>query len=88
MVFEDVIDDLRWALAHLDSSHPGDAGDQATRTRLQLALAIELYYVPGTEAERQALIDTGMAMARRLGDPAPAVVGVAARRGWPDGHRS
>ena len=25
--------------------------------------------MPGTEAERQALIDTGMAMARRLGDP-------------------
>ena len=68
-VYEDVIDDLRWALAHLDSSLTGDPGDQATRTRLQLALAIELYYVPGTEAERQALLDTGMAMARRLGDP-------------------
>ena len=68
-VYEDVIDDLRWALAHLDSTHTGDPGDQATRTRLQLALAIELYYVPGTEAERQALLDTGMAMARRLGDP-------------------
>ena len=63
MVFEDVIDDLRWALAHVEPD------DTVTRSRLQLALAIELYYVPGTEAERQALIDTGMAMARRLGDP-------------------
>ena len=65
VVFEDVIDDLRWALTHEST----EDGDHVTRCRLQLALAIELYYVPGTEAERQALLDTGMAMARRSGDP-------------------
>ncbi len=73
-VFEDVIDDLRWALAH------DEPDEQITRCRLQLALAIELYYVPGTEAERQALLETGMAMARRSGDP--NLLWWAARAAW------
>jgi hypothetical protein len=61
-VFEDAIDDLRWALAHV-----GD--DSATRCRLQLALAVELYYVVGTAAERRALAESGMTLARSLDDP-------------------
>jgi DNA-binding SARP family transcriptional activator len=76
VVFEDVIDDLRWALAHDDV----EDGDLATRCRLQLALAIELYYVPGTEAERQALMDTGMALAHRAGDP--SLLWWASRAAW------
>ena len=60
---EDVVDDLRWALARA----PDD--DPATRCRLQLSLAVELYYVPESSAERRALVDTGLALARRVADP-------------------
>jgi DNA-binding SARP family transcriptional activator len=63
VVMEDVVDDLRWALAHA----PDD--DPATRCRLQLSLAVELYYVAESSAERRALIDTGLALARRVADP-------------------
>ena len=63
VVMEDVVDDLRWGLA----SAPDD--DPATRCRLQLSLAVELYYVPESSAERRALVDTGLALARRIADP-------------------
>ena len=63
-VFEDAVDDLRWALATL----PED--DSVARCRLLLALAVELYYDVGAVAERRALVEAGLALARRLGDPA------------------
>jgi len=63
VVLEDVIDDLRWSLLHT----PDD--DPATRCRLQLTLAVELYYVADASAERRALVDTGLALARKVGDP-------------------
>ncbi len=63
VVMDDVVDDLRWALAHV----PDD--DPATRCRLQLSLAVELYYVAESSAERRALLDTGLALARRIADP-------------------
>jgi hypothetical protein len=63
-VLEDVVDDLRWALDHVDDADP------VTRGRLQLCLALELYYVPGTEAERAALLEAGLAACRRRQDPA------------------
>ncbi|GAA2133659.1 BTAD domain-containing putative transcriptional regulator [Nocardioides bigeumensis] len=62
-VFEDVIDDLRWALAHV----PGE--DHVARARLQLVLAVELYYVEGTAAERLALVESGLTLARAERDP-------------------
>jgi DNA-binding SARP family transcriptional activator len=62
--FPDVVDDLRWALHHV----PDD--DHETRCRLQLALAVELYTNPEAAAERRALVDTGLGLARRLEDPA------------------
>ena len=62
MVFEDAVDDLRWALAHVED-------DPATRCRLQLLLAVELYYEVGTAAERRALAVSGVALARSVGDP-------------------
>jgi DNA-binding SARP family transcriptional activator len=61
-VFEDAIDDLRWGLAHVEDDVP-------TRCRLQLALAVELYYVEGAAAERQALAESGMVLARSVADP-------------------
>ena len=63
-VVEDAVDDLRWALATL----PED--DSPARCRLLLALAVELYYDAGAVAERRALVEAGLALARRLGDPA------------------
>jgi DNA-binding SARP family transcriptional activator len=63
VVLEDVVDDLRWALA----GAPDD--DPATRCRLQLSLAVELYYVRESSAERRALVETGLALARRIDDP-------------------
>lgn len=63
LVFEDVVDDLRWALHRL----PDDAVDD--RCRLQLALAVELYYDRSALAERRALVESGLAAARRSGDP-------------------
>lgn len=74
VVFEDVVDDLRWALAHLADDDP------ATRCRLQLALAVELYYADHSVAETRALVDTGMALARRVGDP--RLLWWAARAAW------
>ncbi|WP_374455637.1 BTAD domain-containing putative transcriptional regulator [Nocardioides sp.] len=63
VVVEDSVDDLRWALAHL----PDD--DLPTRARLQLALAVELYFDPDHRVEMAALVDSGMALARRVADP-------------------
>jgi hypothetical protein len=57
-----VVDALHDALRRL----PGD--DSPLRCRAQLALAAELYYAPGI-AEREALAEQGLAIARRLGDP-------------------
>ncbi|HEX6917221.1 MAG TPA: BREX system ATP-binding domain-containing protein, partial [Phycicoccus sp.] len=56
-----VVDGLRRALAALPAS------DSADRCLVMLALAVELYYGSGT-AERTALVEEGLAMARRLGD--------------------
>ena len=61
---EDTIEDLRWALAELPH------GDSTERSRVMLALAALLYYDPSAEAELRALADEGVAMARRVGDPA------------------
>ena len=73
-VFEDVIDDLRWALAEVDED------DLETRCRLQLSLAVELYYDPDAVAERRALVDTGLVLAGRVGDP--RLVSWANRAAW------
>ncbi len=62
VVLEDTIDDLRWALADLGE-------DAVTRCVLQLALANELYYAEDSLSESRALVDTGLAIARRVGDP-------------------
>ena len=62
VVPEDTIDDLRWAMGELP---PGDSAD---RCRVMLALAVMLYYDPSTEAEVTALVEEGVAMARRIGD--------------------
>ena len=74
VVFEDVIDDLRWALAHVAPE------DHATRARLMLVLAVELYYVPDTAAERRALLEAGLALAR--GEHDPALLWWACRTAW------
>ncbi|GEQ13309.1 hypothetical protein KLO01_13560 [Knoellia locipacati] len=63
VVEHELIDDLRTTLGRLAS------GDSAERCTLMLALAAQLYYLPGSDAEVAALTDEGMAMARRLGDP-------------------
>ncbi len=73
-VFEDVVDDLRWALATLPSE------DSPARCRLLLALAVELYYDRGAAAERDALVNAGLAAARRIGDD--ALLWWAARAAW------
>ncbi|MFC5176498.1 BTAD domain-containing putative transcriptional regulator [Nocardioides taihuensis] len=73
-VDEDLIDDLRWAMTHCDD------GDRATRCRLLLALAVELYYVEGSTAERRALVDNGLALARQVGDP--VLLWWAVRAAW------
>ena len=52
----------------MGAAHTPD-DDPATRCRLQLALAVELYYVADATAERRALVDTGLALARKVGDP-------------------
>ena len=57
------MDDLRWALTHV----PDD--DAVSRCRLHLALAVELVYAPDSAAETRALLDTGLELARRIGDP-------------------
>lgn len=71
VVEHELIDDLRATLGRLE------AGDSVERCTLMLALAAQLYYLPGSDAEVAALVDEGMAMARRLGDP--TLLGWAAR---------
>ena len=73
-VDEDLVDDLRSVLRGLDHH------DSRVRCVLMLALAVQLYYRPGSEPEIEALVDEGTAVARRLGDP--ALRGWAARSGW------
>lgn len=73
-VHEDLVDDLRWALRGLDHH------DSTTRCVLMLALAVQLYYRPGSEPEIEALVDEGLAAARRLGDP--GLRAWANRSGW------
>ncbi|MBJ7355708.1 BTAD domain-containing putative transcriptional regulator [Nocardioides sp.] len=60
---EDIIDDLRWALEHAVEE------DGVTRCRLQMALSVELYYEPDSSAERRALVDAGLRLARAADDP-------------------
>ncbi len=72
--FPDVVDDLRWALQHVDDD------DHETRCRLQLSLAVELYTNPQAAAERRALVETGLALARRMGDP--GLLAWALRAAW------
>lgn len=60
---EDTIEDLRWAMSELPK------GDSAERCRVMVALALMLYYEPSARAEVGALVDEGLAMARRIGDP-------------------
>ena len=55
-------------------------GDSPERCRVMLALAVMLYYDPSAEAELQALADEGVAMARRIGDP--ALLAWAASTAW------
>lgn len=43
--------------------------DNALRCRVMLALGSELYFSPSSVRERWALVEEGLAMARRLGDP-------------------
>ncbi|MEU4604141.1 BTAD domain-containing putative transcriptional regulator [Kribbella sp. NPDC023972] len=74
VVLEDVIDDLRWALAVLPPT------DSIARCRAMLALAVELYYERNAHAELCALVDEGVAMARRIGDP--ELLWWATRAGW------
>ena len=71
---EDGVDDLRWALRAL----PED--DSAERCMLLLSLAVELYYDAGAVAERAALVDAGLDLARRSADP--AVLAWASRAAW------
>jgi DNA-binding SARP family transcriptional activator len=56
-----VVEALRRALASLPAT------DGGLRCRVMLGLALEIYY-GSTFEERRALVDEGMAMARRLGD--------------------
>ena len=73
-VSEDGVDDLRWALRSL----PED--DSAERCMLLLSLAVELYYDAGAVAERAALVDAGLDLARRLADP--VLQSWASRAAW------
>ncbi|WP_377644467.1 BTAD domain-containing putative transcriptional regulator [Oryzobacter terrae] len=73
-VDEDLVDDLRSSLQGLDHH------DSPVRCVLMLALAVQLYYRPGSEPEVEALVDEGVAVARRLGDP--SLRAWAARSGW------
>ncbi|MFW5473055.1 BTAD domain-containing putative transcriptional regulator [Knoellia sp. CPCC 206450] len=64
VVEHELVDDLRATLARLE---PGGSRERCT---LMLALAAQLYYLPGSDAEAEALVDEGMALARRFEDPA------------------
>lgn len=61
---DDTIEDLRWAMAELPH------GSSPQRCRVMVALALMLYYDPTARAEARALAEEGVAMARRLDDPA------------------
>ena len=74
VVVEDAVDDLRWALAHVSDDDP------AARARIQLSLAVELYYDPDHRAESEALVTSGLAIARRTGDR--RLLWWAARAAW------
>ena len=63
VVNDDMVRTLERALRELP------AADQQLRCRVLLVLAAELYYADAPR-ERQALVDEGLAMARRLGDDA------------------
>ncbi|WP_433201098.1 BTAD domain-containing putative transcriptional regulator [Dactylosporangium sp. CS-047395] len=71
IVHEPIVAALRRCLRELP------AGDGELRCRALLALGAELYYA-GTPRERDALAGEGLAMARRLGDPALFAWAVAA----------
>lgn len=62
-VFPDIIDHLRWGLTEV-----GEA-DSMSRCWLSLSLAVELYYDAPAHDELDRLVDEGLAIARRLGDP-------------------
>ncbi|HET9859732.1 MAG TPA: BTAD domain-containing putative transcriptional regulator [Nocardioidaceae bacterium] len=49
-------------------------GDSPLRCRVMLSLAGEIYY-GSSPAERESLVDEGLAMARRIGDPALLLTG-------------
>jgi DNA-binding SARP family transcriptional activator len=73
-VDEDLIDDLRTTVRSLGGH------DSAVRCVLMLALAVQLYYRPGSQPEVEALVDEGVAIARRLDDP--GLRAWAAHAGW------
>src|SRR3712207_6272722 len=62
-VHEEIVGALRRSLETLPPE------DSPLRCRCMLSLANELYYAT-TYDERRALVDEGLAMARRIGDPA------------------
>jgi hypothetical protein len=61
-----LVGDLRTALRRLP------AADSELRCRVMLALAVELYFADAPR-EREALVEQGLAVARRLDDPALVV---------------
>jgi hypothetical protein len=73
-VDEDLVEDLRASLRRVGTD------DSAERCVLMLALAVQLYYRSGSEPEVLALVDEGMAVARRLGDA--GLLAWAAHAGW------
>ena len=60
LVDDDLVEDLNEALRLI-----GEA-DSVERVRLSLALACQLYYAEDRRSETEALVDHGLAMARRL----------------------
>ncbi|KGN41194.1 hypothetical protein N801_08920 [Knoellia aerolata DSM 18566] len=74
VVDHELIEDLRATLAQLEPH------DSAERCTVMLALAAQLYYLPGSDAEVEALVDEGMALARRLAEP--SVLAWAARTAY------
>jgi hypothetical protein len=70
----DIIDDLRWTLTRLDAT------EVSARCQVMLTLAVELYYDPDAQAERAALVDEGVALARRSDDP--GLLAWALHAGW------
>ncbi|HEX6917667.1 MAG TPA: hypothetical protein VF140_06275 [Phycicoccus sp.] len=73
-VDEDLVDDLRSTLKDLDGH------DSPVRCVLMLSLAVQLYYRDGSEPEVDALVDEGVAIARRIGDA--GLRAWAAHAGW------